>query len=77
MRFHDLRHTCASLSLAVAPNLHAVKERLGHEDIRTTINTYGHLLPSVDEALADALGAMYEAAAPTPVADLARTTTGN
>jgi hypothetical protein len=34
---------------------------LGHEDIRTTINTYGHLLPSVDAALADGLSALFEA----------------
>lgn len=62
LRWHDLRHTCASLSLAVAPNLHIVKERLGHEDIRTTINVYGHLLPSVDAALADGLNVLYESA---------------
>lgn len=30
LRWHDLRHTCASLSLAVAPNLHVVMLRLGH-----------------------------------------------
>lgn len=60
LRWHDLRHTCAALSLAVAPNLYLVKERLGHEDIRTTINTYGHLLPEVDAALADGLGALFE-----------------
>lgn len=63
LRWHDLRHTAASLSLAVTPNLHVVKERLGHEDIRTTINIYGHLLPNVDAALADALGAMFDATA--------------
>jgi integrase len=62
LRWHDLRHTAASLSLAVTPNLHLVKERLGHEDIRTTINTYGHLLPSVEAALADGLGALFAAA---------------
>lgn len=63
LRWHDLRHTAASLSLAVTPSLHVVKERLGHEDIRTTINIYGHLLPSVDEALADGLGKLFEAEA--------------
>jgi integrase len=63
LRWHDLRHTCASLSLAVTPNLHIVKERLGHEDIRTTVNIYGHMVPSVDEALADALGVMWDATA--------------
>lgn len=59
LRWHDLRHTCAALSLAVAPNLHVVKERLGHDDIRTTVNIYGHLLPSVDAALADGLDGLY------------------
>jgi len=61
LRWHDLRHTCATLSLSIAPNLSVVKERLGHGDIRTTINTYGHLLPSVDAALADGLDALYNA----------------
>lgn len=59
LRWHDLRHTCAALSLGVAPNLSVVKDRLGHDDIRTTINIYGHLLPSVDAALADGLDALY------------------
>lgn len=48
----------------MGPNLQAVKERLGHEDIRTTINTYGHLVPSVDAALSDGLDALYRAAEP-------------
>ena len=61
LRWHDLRHTCASLSLAVAPNLYVVMNNLGHDDIKTTINTYGHMLPSVDAALADGLTALYEA----------------
>jgi integrase len=53
------------VSLAATPNLHVVKERLGHDDIKTTVNRYGHLLPSVDEALADALGAMFDATGAT------------
>jgi hypothetical protein len=39
--------------------LDVVKERLGREAIRTTINIYGHLLPNVDAALADAPFARY------------------
>ena len=62
-RWDDLRHACASLSLAVTPNLHVVKQRLGHEDIRSTINVYGRLVPNVDAALADALGEMWTATA--------------
>ena len=48
-----------ALSLASTGSLHVVKERLGHDDIRTTINIYGHLLPSVDAGLADALDALH------------------
>jgi hypothetical protein len=52
--------SCQELSPA-APALSPSAERihLGHDDIRTTINIYGHLLPSVDEALADGLDAMH------------------
>ena len=61
LRWHDLRHTCAALSLEVSPNLAMVQARLGHEDIRTTINIYGHLLPSVEAALAEGLTATFNA----------------
>lgn len=66
LRFHDLRHTCAALSLAVTPNLHVVKQRLGHESITTTIDTYGHLLPSVDAALMDGLAELFNSAQTPP-----------
>lgn len=59
LRWHDLRYTCAGLSLEVNPNLAMVQHRLGHEDIRTTINIYGHLLPSVEAALAEGLSATF------------------
>ncbi|MGI8801719.1 MAG: tyrosine-type recombinase/integrase [Solirubrobacteraceae bacterium] len=39
LRFHDLRHSAAALSLAVHPDLFVVKSRLGHSDIKPTINT--------------------------------------
>ena len=69
--WHDLRHTCASLSLAATGgNLHVVKERLGHSTITVTVDRYGKLLPSVDEALADALAAMYEASDEDNVVEL-------
>ena len=57
LRWHDLRHTAAALSLAANPNLSLVKERLGHENIATTVDLYGKRVPSVDAALADAVGA--------------------
>lgn len=44
-RIHDLRHSHASLLLAQGLPIHVVQARLGHEDIKTTVGTYGHLLP--------------------------------
>ncbi len=52
---HALRHSHASLliSMNVSPNL--IKERLGHEDIKTTLVTYGHLYPNSDFKVAKQL----------------------
>jgi integrase len=61
-RWHDLRHTSAALSLAASPSLAVVKERRGHEDVQTTVDLYGKLVPSVDAALADVVGASIFAA---------------
>jgi len=70
LRWHDLRHTCASLSLAVSPNLATVMHRLGHGSIAITVDTYGHMVPSVDAALADGLSALFTAPAPSNVTPL-------
>jgi len=43
MRFHDLRHSCASLLLANGVPLKAIQEWLGHSDFAITANTYAHL----------------------------------
>ena len=43
IRFHDLRHTCASLLLANGVPMEQVKEWLGHSEISTTVDIYGHL----------------------------------
>ena len=43
MRFHDLRHSCASLLLANGVPLKYIQEWLGHSDIGTTANIYSHL----------------------------------
>jgi integrase len=50
-RFHDLRHTHVALLIAAGVPMKAIQDRLGHESITTTIDRYGHLLPSVDEQL--------------------------
>jgi integrase len=51
MRFHDLRHTCASLLIALGAHPKAIQERLGHSSITVTLDRYGHLFPQLDEAL--------------------------
>lgn len=66
LRFHDLRHTCAALLIAQGAHPKAISSRLGHANIGITMDTYGHLLPSVEEELVDGLDATFrEAAAPT------------
>ena len=47
LRFHDLRHTFASILLARGVQPPVVQELLGHESITTTINTYTHVIPSL------------------------------
>src|SRR5919109_1487636 len=54
-RFHDLRHTHASLLIARGWRPEQVKDRLGHGSIRTTYDWYGHLFDNHDEALLDDL----------------------
>lgn len=43
IRLHDLRHSCASILLESGHNLKDVQQWLGHSDIQTTGNVYGHL----------------------------------
>lgn len=52
MRFHDLRHTHATILLADGEMINAVSQRLGHADVNTTLETYGHVLPRKAEETA-------------------------
>jgi integrase len=47
IRFHDLRHNCASLLLQSGCSLAAVSRILGHADVRITLEPYGHLAPDL------------------------------
>lgn len=53
IRFHDLRHTSATLLINQGVHAKTIAARLGHADIRTTMNIYGHALQSADQAAAD------------------------
>jgi integrase len=54
-RFHDLRHTCATLLLLEDVNAKVVSERLGHAQIEITLNIYSHVLPTLQERAAEKL----------------------
>ncbi|MCF8010299.1 MAG: tyrosine-type recombinase/integrase [Clostridiales bacterium] len=49
LRFHDLRHTHATILLAQGVHPKIVQERLGHESITITMDTYSHILPGLQE----------------------------
>jgi len=57
LRFHDLRHTCATLLLREGVNVKVVSEMLGHASIIITLNTYSHVLPDMQDSAADAMEA--------------------
>ncbi len=49
IRFHDLRHTHATLLLAKGVNVKVISERLGHSNIKITMDTYSHVLLTMQE----------------------------
>src|SRR5215203_1165487 len=55
VRFHDLRHTCATLLLSKNVNPKIVQELLGHANISQTMDTYSHMLPDMQERAASAM----------------------
>lgn len=57
MRFHDLRHTSASLLLAAGIHPKVVSERLGHSTVNLTLDTYSHVLPGLQEQAAQSMDA--------------------
>lgn len=58
IRFHDLRHTHATLLLARGVHPKIVQERLGHSSITMTLDLYSHLVPGLQEAAAATLNGL-------------------
>lgn len=56
IRFHDLRHTHATILLKNGAHPKIVQERLGHSSITVTLDTYSHVLPNMQEALLQSIG---------------------
>ena len=58
VRFHDLRHTAATLALMQGVHPKVVSEMLGHGTIGLTLDTYSHLLPTMHQQAAAAMDAI-------------------
>lgn len=59
IRLHDLRHSHVALLIELKEDIYVIKERLGHEKITTTLDTYGHLYKDKQKQLAEKLEALY------------------
>jgi integrase len=55
IRFHDLRHTCATLPLTKGVHPKIVSEMLGHASVAITLDTYSHVIPGMQDAAASAM----------------------
>jgi integrase len=56
IRLYDLRHSCATLLLAAGVNPKIVSERLGQASIVLTLDTYSHVLPTMQQSASEKLG---------------------
>ena len=60
IRFHDLRHTVATLLMQQGFSLTTIPDWRGHSDISTTANTYAHIVYSDKQQMADQLNSIFE-----------------
>jgi integrase len=60
LRFHDLRHTAATLALEAGVHPKVVQERLGHASVQITLDTYSHVQESVGKEAADRIARYLE-----------------
>ncbi|MGI8790636.1 MAG: tyrosine-type recombinase/integrase [Actinomycetota bacterium] len=65
LTFHELRHTCAALLIRHGADVLFVSRYLGHTDVRTTLNVYGHLFPRHGDQAVEAVGRGMLPSAPT------------
>lgn len=57
---HKLRHTSATLLINQGVHAKVISERLGHADIKTTMNTYGHYIKKADEEAANKFSSLFQ-----------------
>lgn len=63
IRFHALRHSCASLLVAQGVHPRVVMEILGHSTITLTMNTYSHVMPQAQRDAAALMDGLFGTAA--------------
>jgi len=60
MRFHDLRHSAATILLVVGVHPKVVQERLGHSSIAMTLDVYSHVIPSMQREAANKIDGLFK-----------------
>lgn len=64
LRFHDLRHTYASMLVEHGAHPKVMAELLGHSSVQVTLDRYSHVMPHLSARLADRMDDAYLGAAP-------------
>jgi integrase len=73
IRFHDLRHTSATLLLTEGVHGKIVQERLGHANIAMTLDLYSHVTADMQRRAAEAIDAVIDAATTAEGSDVEQT----
>ncbi|NSL68290.1 site-specific integrase [Bacillus toyonensis] len=60
IRFHDLRHTHVTMLIQQNVNVKVISERVGHSSIQITLNQYSHVLPSMQQEVANKLDNLFD-----------------
>jgi integrase len=68
LTFHGLRHSAAGLMIELGAHPRIMQARLGHSSIRTTLDVYGHVLPTADEAVTSAIDELFASSRGLPAA---------
>ena len=62
--FHDLRHTHAAMLIRMNVQPKVISERLGHASIKITMDTYGYLMPGLQDSVAELFNKKHDKAHP-------------
>jgi integrase len=60
IRFHDLRHTYATLQRQEGVDIEFISRQLGHDSVQTTLDLYGHITPKIRAAAASKISAILD-----------------